>query len=182
MYFSMASAHESVGRFAEAVSLYTDAIGLDDKYSEAYKRRAICRSRMNNISGAVEDLRKAIKFNPSDANAYFNRGQLLSLMEKYSEAVEDYNRAIELDPSHAPYYNFRGNAQAYLKKYRSAIDDFAKAISIDENYEDAYMNYASACLEIGFLEGCLGALKKAAKLGNEAAAARLNDFRKYGLA
>jgi len=69
--------------------------------ADAYINRALLRMRRGDDAGAIADLTRAIRRDPSAARAYHYRGILLARRGKAERAQADAARAIVLDPDYA---------------------------------------------------------------------------------
>jgi tetratricopeptide (TPR) repeat protein len=90
-------------------------------------------TRLFSVSGigAIEDLDREIKLDPTDATIYFLRALLYSTREDYDRAIADLSRMIELDPTFAAGYLSRGGMYEKKKDYDRAIADFDQALKLD---------------------------------------------------
>lgn len=97
---------------------------------------------MQEISKAVDEIKRAIQIDPTYVQGFVNLGDILRIAGEWSSAVKYYTRAIELSPDSPGVYNNRG--VTYFKwneKYiTQAIDDFTKAIELKPDYATAYEN------------------------------------------
>ncbi len=65
--------------------------------------RAANHLEKQNFPEALDDLNKAIEFNPDYAPAYFMRGEIRERLGQKKEAKEDFKMAAELDPEDEKY-------------------------------------------------------------------------------
>ncbi|TPX33321.1 hypothetical protein SmJEL517_g03773 [Synchytrium microbalum] len=87
--------------YAEAISSYTAAIGLDSSNAVYYANRAAAYSQNNEHEKAVEDSKRAIQIDPEYSKAYSRMGHAYFSLGKYQEAVTAYESGIKLDPGNA---------------------------------------------------------------------------------
>jgi len=120
-----------LGKNEEALSLYTQIIGLDSDNASHYDRRSTILHRMKRYSEAVEDDTRAIELDPSNARYYNSRGVTLHEMGEYERALTDKTKAIELDPNNAEYYYSRSVTLCAMREYDKALPDDTKAIELD---------------------------------------------------
>lgn len=127
------------GKYIEAVAMFSQAIGVDEKNSSAYYGRGTAYAKQRKYTQAVVDYNKAIKLNFSNAHIYHNRGNAYKGQGNFTQAILDYNKAIELNPKDAylSYHN-RGKVYVIQEKYVQALDDFTKSIDLNPNYANAY--------------------------------------------
>ena len=73
-----------------------EAIHLNPQDNDAYKRRGVPYSCLEQYDRAIADWSKAIELNPYRGEAYANRGLAYTLLGKDIEAGQDIERAKQL--------------------------------------------------------------------------------------
>jgi tetratricopeptide (TPR) repeat protein len=63
--------------YEEAISFYTQAIGSDRNYFEAYYNRGLCHEKLGNLDQAEIDFRKALEINPNYDFAAISIGRII---------------------------------------------------------------------------------------------------------
>jgi tetratricopeptide (TPR) repeat protein len=99
---------------------YNNAMGFAISGNEKIARK--------DYKGAIEDLSRAIKIDPSFKQAYENRGVAKFFIQDYNGAIQDYTKAIEIDPDEYSTFGRRGWAKFYLEDYKGAIEDLDRAV------------------------------------------------------
>jgi tetratricopeptide (TPR) repeat protein len=94
--FFKAKVLAALGRFAEAIQLYSEVIESGNRGSTVYRYRAHARRRVGEHAAAVEDYTKAIAL-AGDASArewaaFYQRATPLWILGRTDEALEDYRR------------------------------------------------------------------------------------------
>jgi tetratricopeptide (TPR) repeat protein len=97
----------------------------------------VAKQHKGDYEGAIGDLDKAIRLNPSDVSAYVHRGLARQGKRDYDSAIADFTKAIELKPNNADAYRVRGDVKGGKGDYDGAIADYTKAIELKPDY-DAY--------------------------------------------
>ena len=149
------------GKYAdldEAVWLFTQVLAVQPRSVDTLNNRALAyldRGRDGDAALAVEDLSRAIGFDPLRAGAYLNRA--VAYLEydddaHLARAIADLQQAIEIDPSYSAAYVNR--ASAYLQRggggdIERAFDDIETALSFDSGLAAAYVNRGNAYLQRG---------------------------------
>ena len=83
--------------FLDSVLILADiALSYDDQLAEAYTCKGAYYREMGNPDQAIEELDKAIKFNPNDWMTYSGKGELYSTYDLV-KSIENYNKAISLN-------------------------------------------------------------------------------------
>ena len=129
-YHNRGVAHAELGRYAEAIAEYDEAIRLRPDYAKAYFGRGNARARLGRHAEAIADYDEAIRLQPDLAEAYYNRGLAYASLGWYEEAIADYDEAIRQRPDYAEAYNNRGVAHAELGRYAEAIAEYDEAIRL----------------------------------------------------
>ena len=137
-YFFRGNAKYDLGLYHEAISDYTQAIGLKPDDADVYNNQGNAKSHLKQYAAAIADYDTAIGLKPDYALAYNNRGNATYYLKQYFAAISDYDTAIGLKPDYALTYNNRGNAKCRLKQYEAAIADYDTAIGLKSDYALAY--------------------------------------------
>ncbi len=128
--------------FDEAISYFTNAIGLEPGYAEAYCARGLAHCGKDAIARGLDevdegeldkgiaDYNEAIRVQPSNADFYRRRGSAYSMKGDYEQAVTDYTEVIRLDNSSVDAYVSRARAHHDNSDYRQAITDYTAAIRL----------------------------------------------------
>lgn len=138
-----AVAYAVVQNFQDAIEDLTSCLAVDSLSSLPYWQRAVCRMKQIDILqssesrksdvidmklvAVMDDLDKALEYNPQCAYLHYNRGNVHSMRGELDEAVAEFTTAIELDPNLAEAYYNRGLAQLRLKHNDKAVTDLGKA-------------------------------------------------------
>ena len=128
------------GRIDDAISLYKEAIVLDEYSTAAFNRRGnlynVLALNQTNIPIAdsnrrmsLNDLDKAIRLDNNCAEAFSNRGFVYLSTKLFGQAVKDFNRAIQLEPNVAQNYVYRAQCTRQTDS-SAALADFNKAIEL----------------------------------------------------
>lgn len=129
------STHLVVGDRFSADSLlaeYSANSVSDDPHHQA----AFCYLRsktledQGNVTGAIEQLNRAIELHPKFAPAYFSRAHLYHSLDDPKRGLTDVNEAIHLSGESYEGYTLRGNLRITLEDLDGAIDDFTKALAL----------------------------------------------------
>ena len=114
--------------FTGAVVAFSEAIDIMNICSVSYYNRALSKKELKDLRGALEDFKKAIRYNFYEIEyAYFNSGLIRYELKDYSGAIEDFNNAIEYSPKISDFYIKRAFAKLKLSQKDGACLDFSKA-------------------------------------------------------
>ncbi|MDD2829363.1 MAG: hypothetical protein PHW18_07310 [Sulfuricurvum sp.] len=176
-----------------AIADFTNAIVLDPKYAEAYRRRGGSRGWLDDNQGWLDDLNKAISLDPKDVVSYANRAVAKEYLKDWAGRVSDYEKAIALDPNNQDYKNKLNSAKSTLqwdtmmaaeekshpkayalyqngmtkfrtKDYQGAITDYTGAIKFDPKFAEAYKARGNSKGWLDDNQGWLEDLNKAISL------------------
>ncbi len=105
------------GRYDEAVAAYEQAIAASPDSGLLYRELAVVERKSGKAEKALEHLRKAVAFDPTDARALVQVGELLEERGDFAAAADAYAKAIAIEPSE--------DTRANLARVRGRAD-FAK--------------------------------------------------------
>ena len=195
----------SAGDYVNAIAKLNKGMALNPTYSRTYVGIVptySCRGHAKTYLGhtdfsngniaaahhsyqqAIEDLDKALTYNPVNIAAYakrghaktylghtdFSNGNIAAAHHSYQQAIEDLDKALTYNQTYPPIYTDRGVTKVFLGLsqasqgraatalgyYSGAIEDFNKAISLDP--ADAY-TYGYTYGVRGYARICLGYLE-----------------------
>ncbi len=92
-----------------------------------YYYREQAKFRLNDLDGALADIREALRLNPQNANYHAEEASVLIRKELYDEALQSIDKALELAPDFASCYRLRGLCFVRQNKKAEACDAFQKA-------------------------------------------------------
>lgn len=114
-----------------AINLYTQLIGLNSKFSNAYNNRGNLYYKLKDYSSALDDYTRAINLDKTIAKYYSNRGLVYKSLGKYDRAIKDFNKAINLNPDSAAAYNNRAELWKDKNELDKAISDIEISLKIN---------------------------------------------------
>lgn len=142
---------------------------IDSNFSaEDYVNRGNTRYTLGQIEAALDDLKRAVDFDPSSAIAHFHKGTILSHYGRFEEALADLNRAIDLLPESALLYHRRAETLRELDHLEEALIDLDRSIEIAPDSPTAYRTKSEILLELGHQEEAETNLQTAISLEEQA--------------
>lgn len=112
---------------------------LIPKDSIMFSNRGYVRSRVGDLSGALEDFDRAIAMDSKNIEAFSGRGYLRLYNGDGRAAISDFNQALAVDPKNAPALCGRGQARANMGAESEALADFNLAIQLDPTNAPSYI-------------------------------------------
>ncbi len=102
-------------QFREAEALYSQVIGMNDGFIEAYLQRSVVRRELGNVAASQSDAVMAVRLTemklkdqPQNARLYYQRGTGYRLLRQFPQARKDIETAISLSGNNS----WRGDLQA----------------------------------------------------------------------
>jgi tetratricopeptide (TPR) repeat protein len=161
----------SQGDYDQAIDDCTRAIELVPGLTEAYHKRGIVYTELEEYERAIADFDRAIELDSGYKWAYANKGVALHELGRYDEALAALGQAIQLDPAYIRAYYLRGEIYFAREEYERAIEEYDKAIELDPDYEWAYHGKGSALFRLERYDEALMALDQFIQLEPEFAGA-----------
>ncbi|XP_047459384.1 tetratricopeptide repeat protein 31 isoform X3 [Mugil cephalus] len=85
------------GQYAQAVSMFTEAIKCDPKDYRFFGNRSYCYYCLEQYPQALEDAERSIQLSPDWPKGHFRKGSALMGMKRYSEAEKAMEQVLKLD-------------------------------------------------------------------------------------
>ena len=131
--------------YKEAIRLYTEAIGKDPQFKEAYNNRGVAFYRTERYAEAVNDYTFAIlQIDPDYVDAYKNRFEASLAAGNFNRALSDAQYLSKNYPDSAYTYFYEGLALTELKRFDEAIEKFGIAFEKKPTDAEALVNQANA--------------------------------------
>ena len=143
--------------YEHAITMYQQAIELDDKYALAYAGMADAYSHMyryadatpENAAAAVEASKKAVELDPDSSEAHASRGLSLFISEQYDAARAEFEQAIELNPKLWEAHYYSGLASSSQGEFEEAIPHYQNAMRVNQADYQAPLFMAQAYASLG---------------------------------
>ena len=117
-------------KYEQVVRVATRELERHPKDGRLYSQRATAYLQLNELTKAVEDLNKAIRYyktaDKSLYDLYHMRGVIYEFLENQKAALSDYNRMIRLCPDSADGYMLRADLYDEMGDAKKANRDYQK--------------------------------------------------------
>jgi tetratricopeptide (TPR) repeat protein len=167
--------------YAKAITSFSKHLETDKNNTDVMFFRALSKSELGDIYGAIDDYEKIIELNSNYpmqyaklATVYNNKAYCLTKQKKYKEALPFVEKALSMDETEWFIWDTRGEIYYNLGDYNKSIKDLTKAIKIKEN-ENSYYFRGLAFIKLGQKEKSCKDLSKAGELGNELAYQKIKE-------
>lgn len=144
---------------AEFVNVPKDAL--------AHYNNAIEQSKKNDHTGAIEQLKLAIKEYPSFMSAFNELGVQYLKLNQLENADEAFQSALKLDPDAFAALINRGIANVMLKRYGEAVPILRKALKKNDQSAVGHYFLGQAFANLGLFEDSEKELLASLELGKE---------------
>ncbi len=95
-YFMQGNKHCELGRYAEAIAAFDEAIRQRPDFAEAYGNCGLVYYDLRRYEEAIAGFDEAVRLQPDDAQAYILRGAAQFGLERHEKAVVDFEAALAL--------------------------------------------------------------------------------------
>jgi tetratricopeptide (TPR) repeat protein len=161
--------------YAPAIRNFSKYLETDKNNTDILFLRALSKSELGDLYGAISDYDKVIELNsnyPMQYNkvgmAYNNKAYSYVKLKEYNKALSFVEKALELDKSEWYFWDTRGEIYLNLGDYKKSISDLDKALSLEKN-PNSYFLRGLAYIKSGQkVKGCKD-LSKAGEMGNDEA-------------
>lgn len=128
-----------------AIADFSQAIQLNPHLGEAYYRRGLAYTNLNNLHQAVFDYTEAIQRGYKLLEVYYARALVRFQLQNFPGAKEDLVLAIALKSNYAPAYHLKGKIEQQMANREEAIISFKQAANLYLAAKDA--DNCRLCLE-----------------------------------
>jgi tetratricopeptide (TPR) repeat protein len=118
--------------------------GLPHHYN-AWAQLGILKGRRNDLDGAIEACREAIRLQPYSADAHYTLGLSYQKTGKTDAAIDSYSRVVEVRPSYGPAWNnlagltySQGRVDEAIATYRRGLEILPESVELHYNLGELF--------------------------------------------
>ncbi|MCP4666759.1 MAG: tetratricopeptide repeat protein [Deltaproteobacteria bacterium] len=127
----------NMGKYKEAVELYTEAIDMGGvsrhNLSIIHFKRGRTLAKLGYMYRAADDYEIAVRLNSKSLNFRIFYGSALMEKGEYESAVFQFKRAMAIDPTSVYPYSSLGGLWTHRGDYSKALENFNRALEIEPN-------------------------------------------------
>ncbi len=144
-----ARAARQEGRLGDAITLFEQAIALDDRCLPAWEGRAYLAFSTRDFLKAIESFRKVSMLDVRRVQPMINLGAVYNRVGDFNAAVKSLRQAISRDRKSAEAYYNMGIAHKGLNQLSLAVSAYKEALKVNPEMFDAHQNLANVHSEMG---------------------------------
>ncbi|URE00096.1 Tetratricopeptide repeat protein [Musa troglodytarum] len=155
------------GNYDQAVSIFDQILRETPEYPEALIGRGTAYAFQRELDAAIadftmaiEDLTKALEFEPNSPDVLHERGIVNFKFKDYHSAVDDLSRCIKRAKKNKSAYTYLGLALSAIGEYGQAEEAHLKSLHLDQCFLDAWAHLAQFYLDLTNSEKALHCLEK----------------------
>ncbi len=167
-WFNVGLLYSRLEKYTEAIQAYEYATFADKKYVSAYANMGQVYILLEKFDMAISCLEEAIKIFPENSSYYCQIANCYKLTEQYEDSRHFFRKAMELDDKNAEAWYGMGLSYFFEDRLNQAMFYLKKSVALAPDQDNYWSNIGHCALEMGELELCEQAYKKAYELGNEA--------------
>jgi len=161
---------QPMGLLQRAQSNAERALAIDPQLADAHAVLAMIRlSYRWDRAGSEQEIREAIRLNPSSAVAHQYFSATLTTMARFDEAIAEARRALDLDPLSAPASTTLGIRYWYAGRMAEAMTQFAKTLDAHPEFAIAHWGLAQTHLANGNNARAIDEMQRAVELSGNSA-------------
>ena len=122
--------YQSRGEHEKAIGDFTQAVGINPQFVQAYLNRGFTLIQSGDAEAAVADFDFVLGLQPENASAFSLRGTARLRHGDAQSAIPDYTRAVELDPANAAARADLGFAYFFVGDYATAAAGFDQSLAL----------------------------------------------------
>jgi tetratricopeptide (TPR) repeat protein len=157
----------SVGRVAEAMEQYLEAVRLEPEHAITHNNLANALVDSQRLPEAIEHYEEAVRLEPDYAKAHNNLANTLTKTGRESEAIEHYQAVLRTCPDDLATHCSLAGVLMSLGFLPEAIEHYQQALKLDPQSAETHNNLAIALLKADRLPQALEQFEQAARLNPE---------------
>ena len=147
------------GNYKDAITQFSNAIGINPDYKEAYYMRGVSYEMTKEYQKAADDFKRAIVFDPKNEEIYYHLGKVYYELKQYNDAMPALNKATSI-------------SRRYLLAYQEKV---LVLIALDQSYNALKVSDSTLMIEGNALNYYLQGLVTAKLNSNQKAEWAFNN-------
>jgi tetratricopeptide (TPR) repeat protein len=139
-FFKRANFLAGQREYRQAIQFYTEAIGKQTDFADAYNNRGLAHQSLNQWKEAARDFDEAIRHDPAYEEAYYNRARARFELGQPAEGLADLRRIEETYRDSAFFQVTRGDLLTLQRDYSGAYAAYNRALQLDSRHVEALVN------------------------------------------
>jgi cytochrome c-type biogenesis protein CcmH/NrfG len=166
-WFTIGSAHQSLGQLDQAVAAYRQTLLISPKYVAPWNNLGIVYADLQRHDDAIAAYRQALRLNPEETEGWYNLGITYATINRHDDAITAWRQALRISPEHADAWYALGLAYAKLKRYNDAIPAYRQALRINPEYVLAWNNLGSTYYDLERYGDAITAFRQSLRINPE---------------
>jgi tetratricopeptide (TPR) repeat protein len=154
---SLGVACHQQGQWDAALKAYQIALKLDDRMSALRFNLGCLYLDMNNVAGALDELRTFTVLQPGAVDGWSKLGTAQYRSRRLDDAEKSFRAALGLQARHPEALNGQGLIQVQRRRWPEALGYFNAALAAETNFAPALLN--AAVVQHQYLNNRTGALQ-----------------------
>lgn len=154
---------QNLGKFAEAVSYFKQAIAMDDNYADPCNNLAVAYFQLGKMDEAIAAMQQGLRINHYYPEGYNNLASFFMKKGDYTKAKETLQYAIKLRPYYGKAHFNLGRAYLEENNIQEAYNSFKNCCTKADLDHEAigFLSYGKTCVMLNKLDEAVGAYTKA---------------------
>lgn len=168
-FYNLGVALAGVGRHADALYAYGNALLLNPGHVEACFNRGVSYLALGSLDEAAQSFQRATRLRPGFVDAFINLGNVQSQRGHLDAALQSYDRALAIKATAVTHFN-RANLLARIGRSADALVSYENALRIDGSFAGAHVNRGKLLSERGEFEAAVRSCDEAIRISPSASA------------
>ena len=148
IYCCIGECYEKNLEYKTAIYYYNKSIEKDESFSDAWLRKGIINSELENYDVAIKYLMKAIKLDPNSLEYKYSLADIYVKINDFAKAVNLYSKIAEADPYDIDIWLDYSDVFAKENNYKKAFDIILKGINFQPDNPALLFRVAAYLLKL----------------------------------
>ena len=164
-FFLRGNAKWKEKEYHEAIKWYTEAIGKQPDFSDAYYNRGLVYQILEKNEEALADFSKATELDVKFAPALFKKAEMLQTLQQSDEAVIAVESLVKSFPDSAANWTLKGDILLQKSDLSGSLSSYDRSLALDSTSIETLINKGVVLQEMNEIDLAEAVFKKALKSG-----------------
>ncbi len=147
MFVKLGGVYKAMANYSRAIEMYTKALQLDPRNTDALSSLAFCQAKSGNVKDATISYEQVVALNPQDIKQYKMLADLYMKQNKTDEAMNMYKKCLEKNPSDYKTAMEVGEYEYKTKDYDAAVKYLSMVGGADAKTPAYLLLYGQSCYQ-----------------------------------